>query len=49
MKEINNNSTFPTARAAHATVTIRENQILMYGGSIGSKLNYFLKFISLFF
>ena len=26
----------PHARAAHASVTVRENQLLVYGGSIGS-------------
>jgi hypothetical protein len=27
----------PHARAAHASATVRENQLLVYGGSIGSK------------
>ncbi len=27
----------PHARAAHATATVRLNQMLVYGGSIGSK------------
>jgi len=26
----------PHARAAHASATVRENQLLVYGGSIGS-------------
>jgi hypothetical protein len=38
----------PHARAAHASATVRENQLLVYGGSIGSKKfikisNFFLK------
>lgn len=28
----------PHARAAHASATVRENQMLVYGGSIGSKI-----------
>jgi len=27
----------PHARAAHSSATVRENQLLVYGGSIGSK------------
>ena len=30
----------PHARAAHASATVRENQILVYGGSIGSTYNF---------
>jgi len=30
----------PHARAAHSSATVRENQLLVYGGSIGS--NYFM-------
>ncbi len=28
----------PHARAAHASATVRENQLLVYGGSIGSNI-----------
>ena len=31
----------PHARAAHASATVRENQLLVYGGSIGSNFNLF--------
>lgn len=32
-----NSGLTPHARAAHATATVRLNQMLVYGGSIGSK------------
>jgi protein phosphatase len=31
-----NNNAPPQARAAHSSATVRENQLLIYGGSIGS-------------
>ena len=40
-----NNGLTPHARAAHATATVRLNQMLVYGGSIGSKYLLLLKII----
>ena len=34
--EISNNTKPPHVRAAHASATVRENQVLYYGGSIGN-------------
>jgi hypothetical protein len=34
----------PHARAAHASATVRENQLLVYGGSIGSNLKLNLNY-----
>lgn len=36
-----NSGLTPHARAAHATATVRLNQMLVYGGSIGSKFLIF--------
>jgi hypothetical protein len=30
----------PHARAAHSSATVRENQLLVYGGSIGSNYKF---------
>ena len=40
--ECTNNNAPPQARAAHSSATVRENQLLIYGGSIGSKKNLYL-------